>query len=60
MAHGAGLLGFDALWASVRRGNQEKVLQASRAKCEAAFMKHEELTSLVSSTHGLLKQTNEN
>lgn len=74
MAHVAGLLGFDALWALVRRGNQEEVLQAlvrrghqeevlqeSRAKCEAAFMKQEELTSFVSSTRrGLLKQTNEN
>ena len=60
MAHVAGLLGFDALWALVWRGNQEKVLQASRAKCEAAIMKQEQLTSFVSSTRGLLKQTNEN
>lgn len=60
MAHVAGLLGFDALWALVRRGNQEEVLQESRAKCEAAFMKQEQLTSFVSSTRSLLKQTNEN
>lgn len=60
MAHVAGLLGFDALWALVRRGHQEEVLQESRAKCEAAFMKQEQLTSFVSSTRSLLKQANEN